>query len=109
MMFRLFVIVCQHHDGRRMYRAEASSSRISNTTITGETTTMSSFIVIAFASALASCELHKELQADMVNVELVKMDTVYRFIQNQKLLTWRCQNGVEFVSSDDIGVDRRIP
>lgn len=49
--------------------------------------------------AIGSCSAPRELQAEMVSAELVKIDTVYRYAQNPKqLLIWRDDNHVDYVT-----------
>lgn len=47
---------------------------------------------------LAGCSTHREIQVEMVTAELVKIDTVYRQPNEQKLLTWRDKDNIEYVS-----------
>ena len=53
--------------------------------------------------ALASCYTNKEIQVEMVNAELVKIDTIYRFTNDQQQLTWRDEFNVEYVSFAAMG------
>ncbi|MCW3078662.1 hypothetical protein [Segetibacter sp.] len=50
------------------------------------------------ATGLVGCGVSGEIQADFVSAQLIKVDTVYRHPAREKLLTWRCQNKVTFVS-----------
>jgi hypothetical protein len=49
-------------------------------------------------SMYTACSLERELQADFVEAELVKIDTVYRYTANEVVLTFKCRNRAEFVS-----------
>lgn len=45
------------------------------------------------------CYSGKELQADIINAELVKIDTVYRHPSNrEQLLTWKTDDNLQYVS-----------
>jgi hypothetical protein len=54
-----------------------------------------SFLLIG---AITSCGLRREIQADFVHAELIKIDKVSRFEKDEMLLTFRCKNKVDFVS-----------
>ncbi|TMI85868.1 MAG: hypothetical protein E6H10_01890 [Bacteroidetes bacterium] len=60
---------------------------------------MKTILLIATVTALFSCSAPRELQAEMVNAELVKIDTVFRNADAPKqLLTWRDDNRVDYVT-----------
>jgi hypothetical protein len=50
----------------------------------------------------AGCYSHRELQAEMVRAEIIRIDTVKRYLDNvplqQKLITWRDSDNVEYVT-----------
>jgi hypothetical protein len=48
--------------------------------------------------ALIGCGSQKEIQVEMIAAKLVKIDTIYRQPHEQKLLTWRDKDNVEYVS-----------
>jgi hypothetical protein len=51
------------------------------------------------AAILCSCSTGKEVQMSMIDVELVKIDTVQRYPQDrQKLLTWHGFDNVDYVT-----------
>ena len=52
---------------------------------------------IAVATFVA-CRSSREVQADFVSARLVRIDTIYRLQQSEKVLTWECKNSVNFVS-----------
>jgi hypothetical protein len=66
---------------------------------------MKKLFVIAFAAALTSCYSTREgIQADLVDAELVRVDTVERYSNNyQQLLTWRTSDHTEYVSYVPLG------
>jgi uncharacterized protein YxeA len=67
-------------------------------------------MAIAFAGAVAAigCTSTKDIQVEMVNAELVKIDTVYRqSSQEQQQLTWRDRNNVEYTSY--VSMTQRYP
>ena len=56
-------------------------------------------LIITGAVAAAGCASTRDIQVEMVNAELVKIDTVYRqSSQEQQQLTWRDRNNVEYTS-----------
>ena len=60
---------------------------------------MKTILLVAIVIALFSCSAPKELQAEMVNAQLVKIDTVFRYADTPKqLLTWRDDNRIDYVT-----------
>lgn len=60
---------------------------------------MKTFLISAALVALYSCAARKEVQVQMVNARLVKIDTVFRFDKNpQKQLTWRDDFDIDYVT-----------
>ncbi len=57
---------------------------------------------------VASCMSTAEIQADLVDIQLIKIDTVYRHLGPEMLLTWRCKNNVEIVTFGDIDQPYRV-
>lgn len=55
-------------------------------------------ILIAITLAITSCYTSKEIEIEMVQAELVRIDTVKRHPDNQKMLTWRDQDDISYVS-----------
>ena len=55
-------------------------------------------IVFIVACVFLACRSAKAVEADFVNVELVKIDTVFRYQKNELILTWKCRENVEMVS-----------
>jgi len=51
------------------------------------------------AIIVAGCTSEREIQMDMTNVELVKIDTVQRYPNApEKILTWRSEDRVDYVT-----------
>ncbi|HKZ65053.1 MAG TPA: hypothetical protein VJ111_01790 [Chitinophagaceae bacterium] len=48
--------------------------------------------------AVIGCNTGKEIQVEMVQAELIRIDTLFRQSNNRKLLTWRDQNNIEYIS-----------
>ena len=48
--------------------------------------------------ALHSCSPPRDIQAEMVNAELVKIDTAFRYTKPTQMLTWRDDNHVDYVT-----------
>jgi len=65
---------------------------------------MKAILVIASALALHSCSGPRELQAEMVSAQLIKIDTAFRYAGNtQQVLTWRDDNQVNYVTYAPLG------
>jgi hypothetical protein len=51
---------------------------------------------------LAGCYTHRELEAEMVRAEVIRIDTVQRYAHSvpttQKQLTWRDSDNLEFIT-----------
>ena len=60
---------------------------------------MKPILSLVLAIALCSCFPQRELQADLVDVTLIKVDTTRRFPDDEKkILTWRTDNKLTFVT-----------
>jgi hypothetical protein len=62
---------------------------------------MKTMIVLLLAMvALASCYSPREIQVDIVSAQLVRIDTVFRYLndKSQQVLTWRDNENIEYVS-----------
>jgi len=58
---------------------------------------MKTILGIATIVVLYSCSSPRELQAEMVNAQLIKIDTVFRYATDPKqLLTWRDDHHVDY-------------
>lgn len=69
---------------------------------------MKSLVCIVAAAFLYSCSAGKEMQVEMMNAELVKIDTIYRYPGVQQVLTWRCAKNIEYVSFEPINNNYRL-
>jgi hypothetical protein len=57
------------------------------------------FLMAAVISAfIIGCTEQKEIQMNIADVQLIKIDTVRRFDGMEKLLTWRSDDQVEYVT-----------
>ena len=54
------------------------------------------------------CASSRPIQAEFVNAELIRIDTVYRLPGHQKLLTWRCANHIEIVTFGRINDPHKV-
>jgi hypothetical protein len=54
------------------------------------------FLLVTFA--FTRCTPSRELQAEFVSAELVRIDTVERVNGQQLFLTWRCSNNITYVT-----------
>ena len=62
---------------------------------------MKTMIVLLLAAvSLASCYSPREIQVDIVSAQLVRIDTVFRYMndKSQQVLTWRDNENIEYVS-----------
>ena len=59
---------------------------------------MKTFLFTFSLAMVIGCASQKEIQVEMVTAKLVKIDTVYRQPTERKMLTWRDNNNVEYVS-----------
>jgi hypothetical protein len=63
---------------------------------------MKTILGIILLIAVTGCSTSRELQAEMVRAELVKIDTVQRhsphYLQQQLQLTWRDSYDIEYVT-----------
>ena len=51
------------------------------------------------AAAISGCGAQREVQAEMVNAQVIKIDTVFRYTSApQRILTWRDDYDVEYVT-----------
>jgi hypothetical protein len=48
--------------------------------------------------AVIGCNTGKEIQVEMVQAELIRIDTVFRQPNERKQLTWRDQDNIEYIS-----------
>ena len=63
--------------------------------------------MVAFAGLLllAGCISDKELQIEMISVQLVKVDTISRGDRYEKMLTWQTNDRTRFYSFEDLEAD----
>jgi hypothetical protein len=60
---------------------------------------MKTAITLMLCAVLFSCTVDREIQADIVDVQLIKIDTIQRYPNmKQKLLTWRANTNVAYVT-----------
>jgi hypothetical protein len=51
------------------------------------------------AAVFVGCAEEKQIQMNLTDVQLVKIDTIQRYPENaQKLLTWRDENNINYVT-----------
>ena len=54
-------------------------------------------VAIAFI-AMAACRVEKDIQVEMVKVELIKIDTISRYTTEIKQLTWVDNDNIRYIS-----------
>ena len=60
-------------------------------------------------TTLFSCAVEKEVQADLIEVELVKIETIQRYPdQEQKLLTWKDGNNISYVTFEPMSANYKL-
>lgn len=59
-------------------------------------------VMCAGTLAMSSCYFEKDIQVERVNVELVKIDTIFRQSGSVKVLTWKTANRLSYVSLEPI-------
>lgn len=64
---------------------------------------MKTISAIAAIALLCGCVSFREQQVQMVNAELVKIDTIVRYEKHQQVLTWKTDRNVEYVSYAAVG------
>ncbi|MGZ3844600.1 MAG: hypothetical protein ACXVLT_09695 [Flavisolibacter sp.] len=60
---------------------------------------MKKVLPIVLSAIVISCGTSKEVQMDLTDVQLVKIDTIQRFPNNnEKILTWQDDNHMSYVT-----------
>ena len=59
---------------------------------------MKTIVVAMGIVAVTGCSSTKQIQVELVNAELIKIDTVFRQPKDLKQLTWRDQDHIQYVS-----------
>jgi hypothetical protein len=60
---------------------------------------MKTILAVTTIAALYSCSSPREIQAEMVGAELVRIDTAFRYNSNpEQMLTWRDDNHIDYVT-----------
>lgn len=61
-------------------------------------------VAVFVCALLVSCSTRREIQVELMNVQLVRVDTIYRSDQSQKVLTWQTDNHVKYYSFEDLNL-----
>jgi hypothetical protein len=70
---------------------------------------MKAMILLLGATLAYSCTTEKEIQSDMVDVQLVKIETVQRYPDfEQKLLTWRDRNNIDYITFEPASSEYKV-
>ena len=59
---------------------------------------MKTILAVAAIAALYSCSSPRELQAEMVSAQLVKIDTAFRTTNPTQMLTWRDDHDIDYIT-----------
>jgi len=67
-------------------------------------------IVLLLATAVTySCVADKEIQMDLIDVELVKIDTIQRYNDaDQQLMTWRDVHNVSYITFEPMTTSYKV-
>jgi hypothetical protein len=63
---------------------------------------MKSLLLLCLSATFCGCFPEKEVELQTINVQLVKIDTIYRHPGNEQLLTWESDNNMKFVSYEPL-------
>ena len=64
---------------------------------------------IFLAGLLSFCSTEREIQADIIDASLVKIDIVHRYPNIQrKMLTWHATDNVIYITYEPLGTDLAI-
>ena len=58
---------------------------------------MKTIIVAMIIIAVVGCSAGREIQVEFVRAELIKIDTVQRYTEYEKMLTWQDNNNVRYI------------
>ena len=58
---------------------------------------MKTIIVTMIVAAVLGCRTGKEIQVEFVTAKLIKIDTVQRFTEYEKVLTWEDTDKIRYV------------
>jgi hypothetical protein len=59
---------------------------------------MKTILIALLITAITGCYTSKEIEVEMVQAELIKIDTVSRQPDDKKMLTWRDQDDIDYIS-----------
>ncbi len=59
---------------------------------------MKKVIVLAVVVTMSACHVERDIQVNLVNAELVKIDTIFRNPGKEQLLVWKCSKNIQYVS-----------
>jgi hypothetical protein len=59
---------------------------------------MKTILAALFVASITGCYTSREIEVEMVQAELIKIDTITRHPDNQKMLTWRDQDDIDYIS-----------
>lgn len=62
------------------------------------------FLALLVSGTLGGCYSGKEIQVEMINAEVVRIDTIYRYANDQMTqLVWKDEENIEYISYAPIG------
>ena len=66
---------------------------------------MKAIFAVAAIVFFCGCYSYKEVQVELMNAELIRIDTVYRYERQEQVLTWKGSDNSHFVSYAALGQD----
>jgi hypothetical protein len=67
---------------------------------------MKILVLMLSGTLLYACTTEKEVQVDVIDVKLIKIETVQRYPNvRKKLLTWRDTNNIDYVTYEPVTVN----
>ena len=63
---------------------------------------MKAILYIGICLFFVRCHTEKTIQLHAVSVQLIKIDTVYRYPVREQVLTWRTEDGTKYVSYEEL-------
>jgi hypothetical protein len=67
---------------------------------------MKTIIAALCIIALSGCRIERDIPVEFVKVELIRIDTVFRYPKDRKLLTWQDEDKIRYTST--ISIEKHI-
>jgi hypothetical protein len=63
---------------------------------------MKAIFTLALAASLCGCYTNREVEVQTINVQLIRIDTIYRHPGLEQVLTWQTDDNVKYVSYENM-------